>query len=122
MKDVFKEAGPRFKVLKKSILDYQRVIEKARKVAEQEAKKVAAAAARAERAHGHGRGTRGGRQGGGRGARGMGLWPRVMVQVQMMWIQSHQGWQSHWGVTQTQTLRVKQRSQSKYHTDSAKFG
>jgi hypothetical protein len=28
MKDVFKEAGPQFKVLKKSILDHQRVIEK----------------------------------------------------------------------------------------------
>jgi hypothetical protein len=61
MKDVFKEAGPRFKVLKKSILDHQRVIEKVRKVAKQETKKVAAAAARAERAHGHGGGTRGGR-------------------------------------------------------------
>jgi hypothetical protein len=61
MKDVFKEAGPRFKVLKKSILDYQRAIEIARKVAEQEAKKATAATARAERAHGCGRGTRGGR-------------------------------------------------------------
>jgi hypothetical protein len=72
MKDVFKEAGPRFKVLKKSILAHQRAIKKVRKVAKQEAKKVAAAAARAERACGHGKGTRGGRQGGGRGARGRG--------------------------------------------------
>jgi hypothetical protein len=72
MKDVFREAGPRFKVLKKSILDYQKAIEKVRKVAEQEAKKVAAVSTGAERARGHGRGTRGGRRGGGRGARGRG--------------------------------------------------
>jgi hypothetical protein len=34
MKDVFKEAAPRFKVLKKTILDYQKEVEKAKKVAE----------------------------------------------------------------------------------------
>ena len=34
MKDVFKELVPQFRILKKSILDYQREIEKAKKVAE----------------------------------------------------------------------------------------
>jgi hypothetical protein len=72
MKDVFKEAAPQFKVPKKNILNHQRVIEKARKVAEQEVKKAATAATRAERACGCGRGTRGGGQGRGRGARGRG--------------------------------------------------
>lgn len=61
MKDVFKEAAPRFRVLKKNILDYQKEVEKAKKVAEREARKAATAAARAR-----GRGTRG------RGARGRG--------------------------------------------------
>ena len=70
MNDVFKEAAPRFKVLKKNIIDHLKAIEKARKAAEQTAKKAATAAARAERARG--RGTRGGRRGGGRGARGRG--------------------------------------------------
>jgi hypothetical protein len=71
MKDVFKEAAPRFKVLKKSILDYYKEIEKAKKVAEREAKKaereakkVAAAAERAARGR-----TRGNRGGGGARAR-----------------------------------------------------
>jgi hypothetical protein len=70
MKDIFKEAAPRFKVLKKSILDYYKEIEKANKVAEREAKRAAAAAARATRAgnrgrsRGRGRGARGGARGG----------------------------------------------------------
>jgi hypothetical protein len=85
MKDVFKEAAPRFKVLKKGILDYYKEIEKAKKVAEREAKKaqreakkVAAAAKRAERARSRARGNRGGTTGRarararGRGARGRG--------------------------------------------------
>jgi hypothetical protein len=72
MKDVFKEAAPRFKVLKKHILDYQGAVEKARKLAKNEAKKAAAAAARATRAHGCSGGTIGGRRGGGRGTRGRG--------------------------------------------------
>ena len=75
MKDILKEAAPRFKVLKKNILDYHKEIEKARKVAEREAKKAAAAAIRAERARGRGRGTRGGRRGVRRGARGRGAEP-----------------------------------------------
>jgi len=37
MKDVFKEAAPRFRVLKKSILDYEKEVEKAKKVAEHDA-------------------------------------------------------------------------------------
>jgi hypothetical protein len=61
-----------FKVLKKNILDYQKEIEKARKVAECEAKKAAAAATRAARAHGRVTGNRGGRRGRGRGVRGRG--------------------------------------------------
>jgi len=52
MKDVFKEAAPRFKVLKKNITDYQKAIEKERKAAEREAKAAAAAEARAVRAQG----------------------------------------------------------------------
>ena len=52
MKDVFKEAAPQFKVLKKNIIDHHRAIEKVRKVAEQEVKKAAMAATRAERACG----------------------------------------------------------------------
>ena len=73
MKDVFKEAAPRFKVLKKGIVDYYKEIEKAKKVAEREAKKaeretkkaeheakkVATAAEWAERARGRARGNRG---------------------------------------------------------------
>jgi hypothetical protein len=69
MKDVFKEAGPRFKILKKNIVDYHKEIEKAKKVAEREVKKAATAAAQAR---GRGRGTRAGRRGGGRGTRGRG--------------------------------------------------
>jgi hypothetical protein len=72
MKDIFKEAAPRFKVLKKHILDYQWAVEKTRKLAKNEAKKAATAAAKATRAHRHGRGTRGGRRGRGRGTRGRG--------------------------------------------------
>ena len=72
MKDVFKEAAPRFKVLKKAILDYHKAIEKVKKVAEREAKKAAATVARAARAHSRVRGTRGARRGGGRGSRGRG--------------------------------------------------
>ena len=72
MKDVFKEAAPQFEILKKNILDHQRVIEKTRKVDEQDAKKASIAAARAEMARGHSRGTRGSGRGGGRGARGRG--------------------------------------------------
>ena len=34
MKDVFKEAAQRFKVLKKSISDHDKAVEKAKKVAE----------------------------------------------------------------------------------------
>ncbi|KAF8327657.1 hypothetical protein F5887DRAFT_1083703 [Amanita rubescens] len=74
MKDVFKEAAPRFKVLKKSILDYHKQIEKAKQVAERaskkaerEAKKAAVAAEKAARARGRVRGNRGGGRGGGRG-------------------------------------------------------
>jgi len=63
MKDVLKEAAPQFRVLKKNIVDYHKEIEKAKKVAEHEAKKAAAAAIRAERARCHGRGTRGGHRG-----------------------------------------------------------
>ena len=64
MKAVLKEAAPRFKVLKKNITDYQKAMEKAKKVAEREAKRAAAATARAR-----GRVTknRGGRRGRGRG-------------------------------------------------------
>ena len=40
MKDVFKEAAQRFKVLKKSISNHDKVVEKARKVAAQAAKKA----------------------------------------------------------------------------------
>ena len=74
MRDVFKEAAPRFKALKKNIVDYHKTTEKARKVAEREARKAAAAVARAARARGRGqaRGTRGGRRGGTRGMRGRG--------------------------------------------------
>jgi len=68
MKDVFKEAARQFKVLKKNILDYQKEIKNAKKVAERDVKKAAAAAARAARAHGHITGNRGGRRGRGRGA------------------------------------------------------
>jgi hypothetical protein len=63
MKDVFKEAAPRFKVLKKNIADYQRVLEKEKKAAERAAKTAAAAEAKALRARGRGRGTRGGGRG-----------------------------------------------------------
>lgn len=66
MKDVFKEAGPRFRVLKKHILEYQKQVEKAKKAAEREAKKAATAAVRAQ-ARGRGTGSRGGRRGGRRG-------------------------------------------------------
>ena len=69
MKDVLKEAAPRFRVLKKDIVDYHKVLEKARKVAEQEARWAAAAAARAR---GCGTGNRGGRRGRGRGTRARG--------------------------------------------------
>jgi hypothetical protein len=69
MKDMFKEAAPRFKVLKKNILDSQKAVEKAKTVAEQETKKAAAAAARAR---GRGRGSRGGRRGCGTRGRGRG--------------------------------------------------
>jgi hypothetical protein len=72
MKDAFKEAAPRFNVLKKHILDYQQAVEKTRKLAENEAKKAVAAAAKTTRACGRSRGTRGGRRGGGRGTRGRG--------------------------------------------------
>ena len=76
MKDVFKEVAPRFRILKKNILDYQREIEKAKKVAEREARKAATAAARAAwgrgrgRSHGRITGNRGGARG--RGGRGRG--------------------------------------------------
>src|ERR1700678_3534062 len=77
MRDVFKEAAPRFKALKKNIVDYHKTTEKARKVAEREARKAAAAVARAARAaraqgRGRARGPRGGRRGGTRGGRGRG--------------------------------------------------
>jgi hypothetical protein len=69
MKEVFKEAAPQFKILKKNITDHEKAIEKAKKVAEREAKKAAIAA---ERAAKRGRAGRGGRRGRGRGARGRG--------------------------------------------------
>ena len=47
MKNVFKEAVPQFKILKKTILDYQKEAEKAKKVAKQEARKAATATAQA---------------------------------------------------------------------------
>ncbi len=50
MKDIFKEAVPRFKVLKKNIADYQKALEKEKKAVEREAKAAAAAEARALRA------------------------------------------------------------------------
>ena len=81
MKDVFKEAAPQFRVLKKTILDYYKEVEKAKKAAEheakkaeREAKKIATVAEKAARAHGRTRGNRGGgrvrARAGGRGARG----------------------------------------------------
>lgn len=79
MKDVFKEAEQRFKVLKKSISDHDKVVEKARKVAaqaakkaEHEKKKVATMADVAARACGCIRGKIGGGRGRGRGERGRG--------------------------------------------------
>jgi hypothetical protein len=69
MKEVLKEAAPRFKILKKNILDYHKALEKTKKTAERDARKAAAAAARS---HGRARGTRAGRRGGGRGGRGRG--------------------------------------------------
>jgi hypothetical protein len=60
MKDIFKEAVPWFKVLKKNIVDYQKALEKEKKAAECEANAAEAAEARALRAWGCGRGTRGG--------------------------------------------------------------
>ena len=78
MKDVFKELAPQFKILKKNITDYQKAIEKAKKIEENNKKKAAAANARAERARNRGRGTRGRRgRGGGQGARGRGAAGRV---------------------------------------------
>lgn len=78
MKDVFKELAPQFKILKKNITDYQKAIEKAKKIEEHNKKKAAAANARAERARSRGRGTRGRRgRGGGQGARGRGAAGRV---------------------------------------------
>ena len=71
MKDVFKEAALRFKVLKKNITDYQKALEKEKKAAEREAKAAAAAEARALRARGRGRAMRG-RRGRGRAGRGRG--------------------------------------------------
>ena len=47
MKNVFKEAVPQFKILKKTILDYQKEAKKAKKVAKQEARKAATATAQA---------------------------------------------------------------------------
>lgn len=74
MKDVFKELALQFRILKKNILDYQREIEKAKKAAEQEARRAATAAARATRSHGRGRSRITGNRGGmrGRGGRGTG--------------------------------------------------
>ena len=72
MKDVFKEASPRFKVLKKNILDHQKAIEKAKTLAEREAKKAAKAVERAARARGQTRGRGRGRGQGRRGAQGRG--------------------------------------------------
>jgi hypothetical protein len=69
MKDVFKEAAPRFRVLKKDIVNYHKALEKARKVAERQARQATAAAAWG---HGHGTGNRGGRRGQGRGTRARG--------------------------------------------------
>ena len=72
MKDIFKEAAPQFKILKKNITSYQKAVEKAKSVEERNKKKAATAVARAERTRGRVRGTRGGRRGRGRGARGRG--------------------------------------------------
>ena len=69
MKDVFKEVAPKFRILKKRILEYQKAIVKAKKAAEREARKAATAAAQA-RGRGRGTGSRGGRRG--RGTRGRG--------------------------------------------------
>ena len=57
MKDVFKETAPWFRVLKKNIINYQKKVEKAKKVAECGVRKAATAAAQA---HGCGTGNRGG--------------------------------------------------------------
>jgi hypothetical protein len=77
MKDVFKEAAPQFKILKKKIVDHEKAIEKAKKMAEHEAKKVAVAVARG---CGRGRGARGARGGRGRGSRDM--WGRATTTAQ----------------------------------------
>jgi hypothetical protein len=71
MRDVFKEAAPRFKVLKRGILDYQEEVEKAKKVAECKARNTAKAAARA---CGCGMGNRGGTRSRGTRGRGRGRW------------------------------------------------
>ncbi len=73
MKSVFSEAALKFKVLQKTILNYQQEITRAKKAAKHEEKKAVAAAAKA---HGHSRGARGGRRGTRRGMRG-----RHMVQA-----------------------------------------
>ena len=52
IKNVFKEAAPWFKVLKKNILNFHKEIERAKKVVEHEAKKATAAAERATRSCG----------------------------------------------------------------------
>ena len=72
MKNVFKEAAPQFKVIRKNIADYHKAAEKRKAADERNKKRAAAAAAREERARSRGRGTRGGRRGGGRGTRGRG--------------------------------------------------
>jgi hypothetical protein len=70
MKEVWKELQPQFQVIKKAYSNRQKEIERAKKVAEREAKKVATAALRAQRARGRGRGTRAAARGTGRGRRG----------------------------------------------------
>jgi hypothetical protein len=67
MKDVFKEAAPQFRVLKKNILDYQKEVEKVKKAAECEARNAAKVAAWAR---GRGMGNRGDTRS--RGMRGRG--------------------------------------------------
>jgi hypothetical protein len=52
MNDVFTEVAPRFRILKKNILDYQREIEKAKKAAEREVRRAATVAARAAQCRG----------------------------------------------------------------------
>lgn len=59
IKDVFKEAVPQFRVLKKRILNYQKEVDKAKNVAEHKVRKAVAVAAQACGCGTRGRGARG---------------------------------------------------------------